>query len=212
MGQQRDGASGVDSGYLPYVIEQFGDREKAYDIYSRLMKDRIIFLGTIIDDWVANAITAQLLFLNLQDRKKEIAIYINSPGGTVTSGMAVYDTMKYLSNPISTYCIGQCASMAAILLAAGAKGKRFALPHAQIMIHQPWGGAEGPASDVTLAAKNLERWKQELNKVLSECTGRKLKLVEKDTDRDNYMTAAEAVKYGIVDKVLDREQEVEDRD
>jgi len=187
---------------IPYVIERRKGRERVYDIYSRLMKDRIIFIGMPINDQVANVITAQLLFLTLQNNKKPIQMYINSPGGSITAGMAIYDTMKYVPNTIQTYCIGQCASMGAVLLAGGTKGHRFALPHSQIMIHQPWGGMQGTASDISIQAENILKWKKELNRVLSLETGKPIETIEKDTDRDNFMSAEEAKAYGLIDEVI----------
>lgn len=187
---------------VPMVIEQTGRTERAYDIYSRLLKDRIIFIGSEIDDNIANLVIAQLLFLEAEDSEKDIYLYINSPGGIVTSGLAIYDTMQYVSPDISTICIGQAASMAAILLAAGAKGKRFALPHSRIMIHQPLGGAQGQATDVAIQAKEIMRMKTLLNEILARHTGKNLKQIEKDTERDFYMDAVEAKDYGIVDEVI----------
>lgn len=188
---------------VPIVIEQTSKGERAYDIYSRLLTDRILFLGTGINDDVANVVVAQLLFLQSQDAEKEISLYINSPGGSVTAGLAIYDTMRFIKCPVATYCVGQAASMGAILLTAGTKGRRFALTNARIMIHQPWGGAEGQASDIELQAREIIRIKARLNEILAEHTGKPLKVIEADTDRDNFMTAQEAVKYGLVDKVLD---------
>lgn len=187
---------------VPIVIEQSGRGERAYDIYSRLLKDRILFLGTGINDDVANLVIAQLLFLQSEDSDKEISIYVNSPGGSVTAGMAIYDTIRFLKCDVATYCVGQAASMGAILLAAGKKGKRFALPNARIMIHQPWGGAEGQASDVAIQAKEILRLKDKLNEILVEHTGKSMDQVQKDTDRDFFMSAQEAVAYGIIDKVV----------
>ncbi len=188
---------------IPTVIEQDGRGERGYDIYSRLLKDRIIFIGTGIDDHVANAVIAQMLFLQMQDPKKDIHIYINSPGGSVTAGLAMYDTMQFLTCDVNTYCIGICASMGAVLLTAGTKGKRFCLPNSHVMIHQVSGGAQGTASDVERTVKFMYGLKGRLNKILSHHTGKTEKQVEKDADRDNYMTAEEAVKYGLVDKVLE---------
>lgn len=189
--------------YIPYVIEQTGRGERSYDIYSRLLKDRIIFLGSEINDDVANSVVAQLLFLESEDPDKDINIYINSPGGVVTSGLAIYDTMQYIKPQVSTICVGLAASMAAILLAGGAKGKRLALPNAEVMIHQPLGGAQGQASDIEIRAKNILKTKERMNKILAAHTGRELKTIAKDTDRDNYMTAEEALKYGIIDKIIE---------
>lgn len=187
---------------IPTVIEQDGRGERGYDIYSRLLKDRIIFIGTAIDDHVANAVIAQMLFLQMQDPKKDIHIYINSPGGSVTAGLAMYDTMQFLSCDVNTYCIGICASMGAVLLTAGTKGKRFCLPNSHVMIHQVSGGAQGTASDVERTVKFMYGLKGRLNKILSKHTGKTEKQVEKDADRDNYMSAEEATDYGLVDKVL----------
>ena len=187
---------------VPMVVEQTGHGERGYDIYSRLLKDRIILLGTPIDDDVANLIVAQLLFLQAEDPKKDIDLYINSPGGSCTAGLAIYDTIQSLSCDVKTYCIGQCASMGAVLLAAGAPGKRFALPHSRIMIHQPWGGAQGTASDINIQAQEILRTKATLNGILAAHTGQKLSKIEKDTDRDFFMSAEEAVAYGLVDQVV----------
>jgi ATP-dependent Clp protease, protease subunit len=188
--------------YPPIVIEQTPRGERSYDIYSRLLKDNIIFLGTAIDDNVANAIVAQMLFLESEDPDKDIQIYINSPGGSVTAGLAIYDTMQFVKNDIVTYCIGQCASMGAHLLAAGTKGKRFALPNARIMIHQPSGGAQGQATEIEITFKEIQRLKENLAATFSKHTGQPLKKVMKDMDRDFFMGAEEALEYGIVDKVL----------
>lgn len=188
--------------YNPTVIESTGRSERAYDIYSRLLKDRIIFLGTEIDDNVANAIVAQLLFLEAEDPDKDIIMYINSPGGVVTAGMAIYDTMNYIKPDIQTVCIGQAASMGALLLGAGAKGKRFALKHARIMIHQPLGGASGQATDIEIQAKEILRIKKMLSQILADSTGKSLDDILKDTERDNYMSAEEAKEYGLIDQVF----------
>ena len=188
--------------YPPIVIEQTPRGERSYDIYSRLLKDNIIFLGTAIDDNVANAVVAQMLFLESEDPDKDIQIYINSPGGSVTAGLAIYDTMQFVKNDIVTYCIGQCASMGAHLLAAGTKGKRFALPNARIMIHQPSGGAQGQATDIEITFKEIQRLKDGLAATFAKHTGQPLKKVIKDMDRDFFMSAEEALEYGIVDKVL----------
>jgi ATP-dependent Clp protease protease subunit len=188
--------------YPPIVIEQTPRGERSYDIYSRLLKDNIIFLGTAIDDSVANAIVAQMLFLESEDPDKDIQIYINSPGGSVTAGLAIYDTMQFVKNDIVTYCIGQCASMGAHLLAAGTKGKRFALPNARIMIHQPSGGAQGQATEIEITFKEIQRLKDNLAATFAKHTGQPLKKVIKDMDRDFFMSAEEALEYGIVDKVL----------
>ena len=187
---------------VPTVIEQTSQGERAFDIYSRLLKDRIILLGTPIDDSVANLVIAQLLFLQAEDPKKDIELYINSPGGSVTTGLAIYDTMQILSCDVKTYCLGQCASMGAVLLAAGAAGKRYALPNSRIMIHQPWGGAEGTAADISIQAKEILRLKAMLNNILSSHSGQPLKKIEKDTERDFFMSADEAVEYHLVDSVI----------
>lgn len=189
--------------YVPNVIENTGRGERSMDIYSRLLKDRIVFIGTPIDDTIANLVIAQLLFLEMEDPKKDINLYINSPGGVVTGGMAVYDTVNLLSCDVVTYCVGMAASMATVLLAAGTPGKRYALPNSRVMIHQPSGGAGGQTSDITIAAREINRWKQTLNKVLAKHTGQTEEQVEKDSDRDYYMTAEEAKEYGIVDNVIE---------
>lgn len=195
----------VSSGYLiPTVIEQTNLGERAYDIYSRLLKDRIIFLGTGIDAGVANSVIAQLLFLERENPKKDITMYIHSPGGHVTAGLAIYDTMQYIQCDVSTVCLGMAASMGAVLLTAGAKGKRFCLPHAEVMIHQPLGGVEGQASDIEIHANHIIKTKKRLNEILAKHSGQKLSIVEKDTDRDNFMTAEAAVKYGLVDRVIEK--------
>lgn len=187
---------------VPMVVEQTGHGERGYDIYSRLLKDRIVLLGTPVDDMIANLIIAQLLFLQAEDPKKDIDMYINSPGGSVTAGLAIYDTMQVLSCDVKVYCVGQAASMGAVLLCAGAAGKRFALPNARIMIHQPWGGAQGTAADINIQAQEILRLREILNQIISKHTGQPLKKVTSDTERDFFMSAEEAVKYGIVDKVL----------
>ena len=187
---------------VPMVIEQSPRGERAYDIYSRLLKDRVIFIGTEVDDTVANLIIAQLLFLQSDDPNKEISVYINSPGGSVTAGMAIYDTMQFVKPPVATYCIGQAASMGALLLCAGSKGKRFALPAARIMIHQPWGGVQGAASDISIQAREILRLKDRLNEMLVKHTGQSKEKIEKDTDRDYFMSAEEAKEYGIIDEVI----------
>lgn len=187
---------------VPMVVEQTGHGERGYDIYSRLLKDRIILLGTPIDDDTANLIIAQLLFLQAEDPQKDICLYINSPGGSVTAGLAVYDTIQILSCDVKTYCIGQCASMGAVLLAAGTAGKRFALPHSRIMIHQPWGGMQGTAADIEIQSKEILRLRSMLNNILSRHTGKDLKKIERDTSRDYFMSAEEACKYGLVDEVI----------
>jgi len=187
---------------VPVVVEQTGRGERSYDIYSRLLKDRIIFLGTDINDTVSNLVIAQLLFLQSEDPDKDISLYINSPGGSVTAGLAIYDTMQLLKCDIKTYCVGQAASMGAVLLAAGAKNKRFALPNARIMIHQPLGGAQGQATDINIQAQEIMRIKQILNSILADHSGRSIEDLERDTDRDNFMSAAQAVEYGLVDEVV----------
>ena len=187
---------------VPIVIEKSGHGERAYDIYSRLLKERIIFLGTAIDDMIANLVVAQLLFLQSEDAAKDISIYINSPGGSVTAGLAIYDTIQYLKPDVSTYCIGQAASMGAVLLAAGTKGKRYSLPYSRIMIHQPWGGTQGTASDISIQAKEILRMKEELIKILAKHTEQSNEKVERDSDRDFFMSAQEAKDYGLVDEVL----------
>ena len=188
--------------YVPFIIENTGRGERSMDIYSRLLKDRIIFIGTPIDDGVANLVIAQLLFLQMEDAKKDIHLYINSPGGVVTGGMAIYDTMNFLQCDVKTYCIGQAASMATVLLAAGAKGKRFALPNSRVMIHQPTGGAGGQAADIAIAAREILRWRTTLNESLARHTGKTAAQIDKDSDRDYYMSAEEAKAYGIVDHVV----------
>jgi ATP-dependent Clp protease, protease subunit len=187
---------------IPTVIEKSNFGERAYDIYSRLLKERIIFLGDPIDDNIANTVIAQLLFLDSEDKKRDIKIYINSPGGSVTSGMAIYDTMQYVSPDVSTICVGLAGSMGATLLAGGKKGKRFALPNSEVLIHQVMGGAEGQAVDIKIRAEHILKIKDKLNGILSHHTGQPLKKIEKDTDRDNFMTAEEAKKYGIIDKII----------
>ena len=188
----------------PYVVEKTSGGERSYDIFSRLLKDRIIFIGDEITDATASVVVAQLLFLESEDPDKDIHIYINSPGGSVTAGMAIYDTMRYIKPDVSTICVGLAASMGAFLLAAGTKGKRYALPNAEIMIHQPLGGAKGQASDVKIHAEFLLKTRDKLNKILSENTGKPLEQIEKDTDRDNFMLASEAMEYGLIDKVMER--------
>lgn len=188
--------------YIPYVVEKTGRGERSYDIYSRLLKDRIIMLSGEVNDAVASSIVAQMLFLEAEDPEKDIYFYINSPGGVVTAGMAIYDTMNYIRPHITTICIGQAASMGAFLLSSGEKGKRYALPHARIMIHQPLGGAQGQATDIAIQAEEILRMKVELNAILAKNTGQSIKRVEKDTDRDNFMSAKEAKEYGMIDEVL----------
>lgn len=193
--------------YVPMVVEQSGRGERAYDIYSRLLKDRIIFLGGPIDDNVANVVIAQLLFLESEDPDKDIHLYINSPGGVVTAGLAIYDTMQYIKPDVSTICIGQAASMGSVLLAAGAKGKRYTLPYSRIMIHQPLGGAQGQSTDIQIQAREILRIRETLNEILSRHTGQSVKKLTEDTERDNFMSALEAKKYGLIDEVIIRPQE-----
>lgn len=191
---------------VPMVVEQTNRGERAYDIYSRLLKDRIVFLGTPVNDIVANSIIAQLLFLAADDPEKDIHLYINSPGGSITSGMAIYDTMQYIKPDVSTICVGMAASMGAFLLAAGAKGKRYSLPNGEVMIHQPLGGAEGQASDIEIRAKRILKMRDKLNHILADRTGQPLERIEKDTDRDYFMSADEAKEYGLVDQVIEKIQ------
>ncbi|MDR2523285.1 MAG: ATP-dependent Clp endopeptidase proteolytic subunit ClpP [Synergistaceae bacterium] len=188
---------------IPYVIEQTGRGERAYDIYSRLLKDRIVFLGTEVHDDIANVIVAQFLFLESEDPEKDVHLYINSPGGSVTAGLAIYDTMQYIKCPVSTICVGMAASMAAVLLAGGASGQRIALPNAEVMIHQPMGGARGQASDIEIHARNILRTRERLNGILAVHTGQNIEKIAIDTDRDNFMTADEALTYGLIDKVIE---------
>ncbi|MVP01254.1 ATP-dependent Clp endopeptidase proteolytic subunit ClpP [Paenibacillus lutrae] len=190
--------------FIPMVVEPDARGERAYDIYSRLLKDRIIFLGTPVNDQVANAIIAQLLFLDAQDPDKDIHLYVNSPGGSITAGMAIYDTMQFIKSDVSTICVGMAASMGAFLLAAGAKGKRYALPNSEVMIHQPLGGAEGQATDIEIRARRILKMRENLNKILAERTGQPLERIDKDTDRDYFMSAAEAAAYGLIDKVIEK--------
>lgn len=190
------------SGLIPIVVEQTNRGERSYDIYSRLLKDRIIFLGSGVDDYVANLIIAQLLFLEAEDPDKDISIYINSPGGSITAGMAIYDTMQYIKPDVSTICIGRAASMGAFLLAAGTKGKRFSLPNSDIMIHQPLGGTQGQAEDIRIQAEKILEIRDRINRILSERTGQPLEKIAKDTDRDYHLTAEQAVEYGIIDEVI----------
>jgi ATP-dependent Clp protease protease subunit len=187
---------------IPMVIEQSDRGERAYDIYSRLLKDRIIFIGSAIDDVVANVVIAQMLFLQMEDRERDVNVYINSPGGVITAGMAIYDTMQFIKPDVCTYCVGQAASMAAVLLAAGAKGKRYALPNARVMIHQPWGGAQGQASDIGIQAKEILKMRDRINEILAKHTGKPLDKIQKDTDRDYFMSSQEALEYGIVDEIF----------
>ncbi len=197
------------SGYLvPMVIETTGRGERAYDIYSRLLKDRIVFVGTPIDDTIANLIIAQILFLQMEESEKDINIYINSPGGSVTAGLAIYDTIQFVKCDVSTYCVGQAASMGALLLAAGTKGKRYSLPHSRVMIHQPWGGAQGSASDIHIQATEILKLKDQLNHILVNHTGQPLERIEKDTDRDYFMSSKEAKDYGLVDHVITSRSEI----
>lgn len=192
----------MNSNFIPMVVEQDARGERGYDIYSRLLKDRIIFLGSGINDQVANAIIAQLLFLAAQDSEKDISIYINSPGGSITSGMAIYDTMQFIKPDVSTICVGMAASMGAFLLTAGAKGKRFALPNSEVMIHQPLGGAEGQASDIMIRANRIIKLREKLNGIMAERSGNPIERLDKDTDRDYFMSAEEALAYGLIDKVI----------
>jgi len=192
---------------IPYVIEKSGREERAMDIYSRLLKDRIIFLGSALNDEVANSVVAQMLFLQSEDAKADVHLYLNSPGGGVTSGMAIYDTMQFISCEVATYCVGQCASMAAVLLTAGAEGKRHALPNSRILIHQPMAGMEGSAEDIMIHAKEFSKVKERLNRILLKHTGQSLETIEKDTDRDRFMSAEEALDYGLIDRVIEHVQE-----
>ena len=201
---------------IPYVIEKTGRGERAYDIYSRLLEDRIIFIGSALDDTVANAVIAQLLFLQKDNRHQDIQVYINSPGGYVTSGLAIYDTMQFVQPDVATYCLGQASSLGAVLLAAGTKGKRFALPHSRIMLHQPWGGAEGTAADITIQANEILTLKKHLTAIVAKHTGQSEEQVAKDTDRDHFMSATEALEYGLVDDVItsqvDAKEDKEDKE
>ncbi|GGF31748.1 ATP-dependent Clp protease proteolytic subunit [Halobacillus andaensis] len=192
---------------VPTVIEQTNRGERAYDIYSRLLKDRIIMLGSPIDDNISNSVVAQLLFLAADDPDKDISLYINSPGGSITSGMAIYDTMQFIKPDVSTICTGMAASMGAFLLNAGTKGKRYALPNSEVMIHQPLGGTQGQASDIEIHAKRIIKMREKLNQILSERTGQPIEVIERDTDRDNFMSAHEAVEYGLIDKVMEKTNE-----
>ncbi|MCX8156030.1 MAG: ATP-dependent Clp endopeptidase proteolytic subunit ClpP [Verrucomicrobiae bacterium] len=193
---------------VPMVVEQTGRGERGYDIYSRLLVDRIVFLGTAVDDMVANLIIAQLLFLQMNDPKKDIHLYINSPGGSVTAGLAIYDTMQFLTCDVNTYCIGQAASMGAVLLAAGTKGKRFGLPNSRIMVHQPWGGVQGQATDISIQAREILRLKDRLNEILAKHCGRSVEEVARDTDRDRFMSSEEAKEYGLIDQVVVSRKEI----
>jgi ATP-dependent Clp protease, protease subunit len=190
--------------FIPTIVEQTARGERAYDLYSRLLRDRIIFLGSAIDDLVASLVTAQLLFLEADNPEKDIFLYVNSPGGSVTAGMAIYDTMQYVRPDISTLCVGQAASMGALLLTAGAKGKRHALPHARVMIHQPWGGVEGQATEIHIHAREMLRVREELNQILSYHTGQPTEQIARDTERDNFLTSQQAVEYGLIDQVITR--------
>lgn len=194
--------------YLPMVVEQTERGERSYDIYSRLLKDRIVFFGGPIDDTVANGVIAQLLFLEAEDPDKDIHLYINSPGGVVTAGMAIFDTMQYIKPDVSTICVGSAASMGAVLLTAGAKGKRYALPHARVMIHQPLGGVQGQASEIEIHAREILRMREELNAILAERSGQDIDVVARDTDRDNFMSAQDALDYGLIDQILERPLEM----
>ena len=193
---------------VPIVVEQTGRGERSWDIYSRLLVDRILFLGTPVDDMVSSVVIAQLLFLQMSDPKKDIHLYINSPGGSVTAGLAIYDTIQYLTCDVNTYCIGQAASMGAVLLAAGTKGKRFALPNARIMIHQPWGGVQGAATDISIQAQEILRLKDRINEILGQHCGKSAETLAKDTDRDRFMSAEEAKTYGLVDQVVQSRKEI----
>ena len=193
---------------VPMVVEQTGKGERSYDIYSRLLKERIVFIGTTIDYVIANLIIAQILFLNMEEPGKDINIYVNSPGGSVTAGLAIYDTMRFVKCDVATYCLGQAASMGSLLLAAGTKGKRYALPNARVMIHQPWGGTQGTASDIHIQAKEILKLRDQLNGILAHHTGQSLERIEKDTDRDYFMSAEEAKNYGIVDNVITNRMEI----
>ena len=197
---------------IPYVIEKTGRGERAYDIYSRLLEERIIFIGSALDDNVANAVIAQLLFLQKDNRHQDIQIYINSPGGYVTSGLAIYDTMQFVQPDVATYCLGQASSMGAVLLAAGTKGKRFALPHSRIMLHQPWGGAQGTAADISIHAIEILKLKARLNEIVARHTGKDVAQVEEDSDRDHFLSADEAKDYGIVDEVISALKDTSDKD
>ncbi len=192
---------------VPYVIEQTGRGERSYDIYSRLLKDRIIFLADEVNDTTASVVIAQLLFLAAEDSEKDISFYINSPGGSISAGLAIYDTMQYIKPNVNTICIGMAASMGSFLLAGGEKGKRFALPNSEIMIHQPLGGARGQASDIAIHAEHILKTKKKMNNMLSEFTGQPLEIIERDTDRDNYMSAEEALEYGLIDKIITKPQQ-----
>jgi ATP-dependent Clp protease protease subunit len=198
----------MNSQLIPMVVETTGRYERAYDIYSRLLKDRIIFIGSAIDDNVSNLVVAQMLFLQMEDPDKDINLYINSPGGAVTAGLAIYDTIQFVRCDVNTYCVGQAASMAALLLAAGTTGKRYALPHARLMIHQPWGGVQGAAADISIQAKEILRLREKINEILAHHTGKNLEAISRDTDRDFYMSPEEARDYGLVDKVIVSQKEI----
>lgn len=189
--------------YVPMVIEQSGHVERAYDIYSRLLKDRIIFIGTPIDDNIANVVIAQMLFLQMEDKHKDINIYVNSPGGSITSGLAIYDTMRFVDCDVATYCVGQAASMGAVLLCAGTQGKRYTLPNSRIMIHQPWGGVQGTAEDISIQTKEILRLRETVNQIMAKHTGKPIEQIALDTDRDFFMSSSEAKIYGLVDEVVD---------
>ncbi|WP_164215927.1 ATP-dependent Clp endopeptidase proteolytic subunit ClpP [Virgibacillus sp. YIM 98842] len=192
---------------IPTVIEQTNRGERAYDIYSRLLKDRIIMLGSAIDDNVANSIVAQLLFLEAEDPEKDISLYINSPGGSITAGMAIFDTMQFIKSDVSTICTGMAASMGAFLLAAGEKGKRYALPNSEVMIHQPLGGTQGQAADIEIHARRIIQMREKINEILADRTGQPIEVIERDTDRDNFMSAAKSVEYGLIDRILERNED-----
>jgi ATP-dependent Clp protease protease subunit len=204
--------SAYDQALIPMVVEQTGRGERAYDIFSRLLKDRIVFIGTPLNDEISNVIIAQLLFLQAEDAEKDVSIYVNCPGGVVTAGMAVYDTMRFLRCDVATYCVGQASSMGAVLLAAGTAGKRYALPNARIMIHQPWGGVQGQATDISIQAKEILRLRDRVNEILAEHTGKPLDIITRDTDRDFFMSAAEAKDYGLVDEVVKSRKPAEGED
>ena len=188
--------------YVPMVIEQSGHVERAYDIYSRLLKDRIVFIGMPVDDFMANIIIAQLLYLQMEDRAKDVNIYINTPGGSITAGMAIYDTIRFMQCDVATYCVGQAASMGAVLLCAGSKGKRYSLPNARIMIHQPWGGVQGTAEDISIQTNEILRMREKVNEILAAHTGKPIAQIQKDTDRDYFMSALDAKEYGLIDEVI----------
>ena len=210
--RERAEREALQSSLVPTVIERTGRGERAYDIFSRLLKDRIIFIGSVIDDIDANLIVAQMLFLQNENKSSEISLYVNSFGGSVTAGLAIYDTMQFVQCDVATYCIGQAVSLAAILLAAGSKGKRYALPHSRIMLHQPWGGTRGTAADISIQAEEIMRLKKHLNEILASHTGQQLERIEADTDRDFYMTAQEAKEYGLVDDILNKQKPPDDDD